>query len=311
MASNQVDALAFVPWSDAAGIPTTDSKTLELELPQVTTVFFNTQDAILKDLSVRNALQLAVDRGELAQQFPHVTPLQTPFPFFESYATSTQLPDLEAARRLLEDQRWKLDEATGQRFLQPALPSRTTRATPSASSTAPTVATSTPLALTILVPSQGDLPLVAEHLKRRWSLLGADVTIQSASREEIVRQALEQRTHQVVLLTVLAQQDGDLLPFWQKTDGNLNFSQLNLPALLTDFQSLNQATSSEAVVRARTAVTERILNQRAALFLFRPSYAYFVPSSLQGTHDLQIRTPAERLSETSGWYLKTKLRWQN
>ncbi len=307
--SKQIDALAFVPWSEQEDVRVTGQKTVRLELPQVTTVFFNTQDPILKDLPIRTALQLAIDRGELSQQIQNVTPLQTPFPYFETYSTSSQLASLDRARQLLDENRWKLNEGTGQRFLQPIAPTRPTRAG-TASSTAPTFSTSTPLNISLLVPTQGDLPVVAEALKRRWSLLGANVTVEALDREEMMRRTLDERTHQIVLLNVLAQNDQDLLPFWHKDEDNLNFSQWTSPAVVSGLQSLANATSSEQITQTRVRVTEAILAQEAAVFLFRPSYAYLLQNTLQGTQNLQIRSPADRLTATQAWYLKTRLRWQ-
>ncbi len=306
--SKQLDALAFVPWSEQDQVRGTGQKTLQLELPQVTTVFFNTQDALLKERSLRTALQLAIDRGELSQQIPHVTPLQTPFPYLETYSTSTQLANLDKARQLLEETRWKVDEATGQRFLQPVPAARPTRST--ATSTTATFSTSTPLTLSLLVPTQGDLPIVAESLKRRWSLLGVNVTVEALEREEIMRRSLDERTHQIVLLNVLAQDDADLLPFWHKDEDNLNFSQWTSAVVTDGLRSLATATSSEAIARARVRVTEAILGQEAAVFLFRPSYAYLLQNGFQGTQNLQVRSPADRLTATLGWYIRTRLRWQ-
>ncbi|MBP7006374.1 hypothetical protein KBB27_04625, partial [Patescibacteria group bacterium] len=156
--SNQIDALAFVPWNEATRLRVTDAKTIQIDLPQVATLFFNTQDATLKDLNVRTALQLAIDRGDLVQQLGHITALQTPFPSFESYSTSTQLANIDEARRLLDASGWKLDEVTGERFLQPVpAPPRTTSRTRTAvaTTTVEVFSTSTPLTVSLLVPAQG------------------------------------------------------------------------------------------------------------------------------------------------------------
>ncbi len=312
--SNQIDALAFVSWSEASELRLTDEKIIRLELPQVTTAFFNTQDTILKDPSVRQALQLAIDRGELSQLVSHASPVQTPFPFFETYSTSSQVANLDTARQLLDAHGWKLDEASGQRFLQvqtPAKPvsTRSTRST-SATSTIPTFSTSTPLTISILVPSQGDVPLVADYLKQRWSVLGANVRVEPNDRNEIIRRALVDHTHQVVIFNVPAADDQDLLPFWSKDDNTLNFSQWTSPIVNAGFESLASASTTEAITQARTKITDAILSNHVASFLLRPSYAYFVPNALQGTKDMQIRTLSDRLNETQDWYLQTRFRWQ-
>lgn len=312
--SNQIDALAFVPWSEASRLRVTDAKTIQIDLPQVATLFFNTQDALLKDQTIRTALQLAIDRGELAKQIGHITPLQTPFPLFETYSTSTQLTNIDEARRLLDDARWKLDETTGERFLQPApsvvhsAASRSRTAT-TVTTTAP-FSTSIPLKISLLAPSQGDLPLVADYLKRRWSLLGASVTVELLDRDQIMQRALTNHTAQAILLNVLVQNDTDLLTFWRKSDNDLNFSQWSSPTIVSAFQSLSAATSTDAAIQARTTITNTILNQEAAVFLFRPSYAYVIGNTIQGAQNLLIQGPADRLPASASWYLNTRLRWK-
>ncbi len=305
--SNQIDALAFVPWSDLRTITDTNQKTVAIELPLVTTVFFNTQDKTLKDVSVRRALQLAIDRGELSEQVTNATLLQTPFPFFEGYSTSTQLANLDGARELLDANNWKLDEATGQRYLQPA-PSKTVRPT---TSTLATFATTTPLTVSILVPAQGDLTIVADYLKRRWSLLGANVIVEPESREAIVQRALTDHTHQVVLLNTLSDTNDNLSAPWRDDESSLNFSRWTSPVVTAGFAALANATTTEQTIAQQTKITDAILNAHVASFLLRPSYVYILPDTLQGTRNLQIRRPADRLSAAQDWYLQTRYRWQS
>ena len=311
--SNQIDALAFVPWSEVSSLLVADEKTLSLELPQVTTVFYNTQDATLKDDAVRSALSLTIDRGELATRVAHATPIQTPFPFFEGYASSSQLTNIDQARQLLDARGWKLDEVTGQRFLQPVAVRTTVRTRRGVAVTAPlpTFSTSTPLTISILVPSQGDVSLVAEYLKQRWSLLGAVVTIEPSDRSEIIHRSFTDHSQQVVIFNVPAANDADLIPFWSNGDNNLNFSQWTSTALTNNFQLLAAANSPTDVTAARTKITDAILAAHAASFVLRPAYAYFVPSSLLGTQDLQIHSLSDRLSEMENWYLQTQYRWKS
>lgn len=301
--SNQIEALAFLPWSSEEKLRITDGRASKIELPQVATIFLNTEDATLKTLAVRKALLLAVDRGELVSSLGHGTPLQSTFPFLESYTTSSQLTNIEAARTLLNDARWMTDPDTGLRYLQPApvtIRGRTATAT---------FTTSTPLTISLMVPDQGDLTAVAEAVKRRWSLLGIQVSVETLERADILRRSLTDRTHQAVLYNIMAPSDSDLLPFWS-ADGSLNLSQWSQPLATNGLISASQATSTDALIAARQRVAEILSAQVPAIFLLRPSYAYITPSSLKGTADLQIVEPSARLSSTLRWYTDTKLRWK-
>lgn len=302
--SNQIEALAFLPWSSEEKLRITDGRASKIELPQVATIFLNTEDATLKPLAIRKALLLAVDRGELVTSLGHGTPLQSTFPFLESYATSSQLTNIDAARTLLNDARWMTEPETGLRYLQPAPVTIRGRA---ATTTAFT--TSTPLTISLIVPDQGDLVAVAEAVKRRWSLLGIQVSVETLERADILRRSLTDRTHQAVLYNIMAPSDNDLLPFWS-ADGSLNLSQWSQPQVTNGLISASQATSTDALIAARQRVAEIMSAQVPAIFLLRPSYAYITPSSLKGTADIQILEPSARLYSTLRWYVDTNLRWK-
>ncbi len=308
--SHQIDALAFVPWSERAGIRLTDATVTKIELPQVTTVFFNTQDAILKDVVVRKALQQALDRGRLIELLGHGTAVQSPFPFFETYSTSTQLQNIDAARVSLDTARWKAHPETGIRFLQPAPAAvRTTRPpTPEAPAT---FSTSTPLAISLLTPDQGDLSTIAEYLKQQWSLLGVHVTLEPLDRQELLRRALEEKSHQAILWNVLTSSDDRLLPFWTTGDQSINLAQWDNAPLQQALSAVAQATNADDLVRTRTVVAEQLSATAPALFLLRPSHAYILPSSIKGVRELQLRQRQDRLLGTLGWYIKTRLIWRS
>ncbi len=303
--SNQIETLAFVPWSDEDKLRIADGQAATIELPQVTTLFLNTQDTLLKQLEVRKALSLAIDRSELVQTLKHGTPLQSTFPFLESYSTSSQLTNIDEARSLLEANRWRAEPETGLRYLQPAPP--VSRGRSAATSTA--FVTSTPLTISIIVPDQSDLTIIADAVKRRWSLLGIQVTVETLERSEILRRALTEKTHQVVLYNIMAPTDADLLPFWDG-DGSLNLSQWNQPIVTTNINAAEIATSNDALSAARLRVAETMSAQIPAIFLLRPSYAYITPSRVKGVSNLQILVPSARLDATLNWYTQTKFRWK-
>lgn len=309
--SNQIDALAFVPWSERSDLRLTESSVTKIELPQVTTVFFNTQDALLKDLTVRKALQQTIDRGRLIELLGHGTAVQSPFPFFETYSTSTHLQNIDAARALLEASRWKINPETGTRFLQPAPVSiRTTRGTTNTSEST-SFSTSTPLTISLLTPDQGDLGIVADYLKQQWSLLGAQVTVEPLDRQELLRRALEEKSHQAILWNVLTANDERLLPFWTTGDQSLNLAQWNNAALQQALGAVIQASNTDDLARTRTAVAEHFSSNVPAIFLLRPSHAYILPSSVKGVRELQIRQRQDRLMSTLSWHLKTRFRWKS
>lgn len=296
--NGQIDGLAFLPWTEATALRGENYVIHRIELPQETIAFFNVKQGLLKEMHVREALALAVDPEELASLLgDHVSTVTSPFPFLAS-ATSTKF-DLEASRAKLESLGWKLPEGGSVRQLSTA--------------TASTTASSTILALSILVPNQPDLQKVAEILKRRWSLVGAEVTILTDEPEVLLRNALEKRDYQVLITNVLLPPNQDLTPFWasKNTSGNgLNLSNLADRDVDTALDRVTNATNTQSLLAARQGLTTSITKQTPALFLLRPIYAYLLSRRIQGTGDLRLLKPADRFLTISNWYVQTSWGWR-
>lgn len=302
--NGQIDALAFLPWADAASLRGENYLIHRIELPQETIAFFNVKQTLLKDVRMREALAMAVDPSELVSLLgEHVSIVTSPYPFLE-YATGTK-PDLEAARTKLDTLGWKLPEGgTVRQFVGTGTPRPA-----SASSTA----SSTNLTLTILVPNQPDLQKVAELLKRRWSLVGAEVTVESNEPEVLLRDALEKRDYQVLVTNVLLPPTQDLTAFWasKNASGNgLNLSNLADRDVDTALERVASATTTERLLEARKVFTDEIAERTPALFLLRPVYAYLMSRRIQGADDLRLLKPADRFLNISNWYVRTSWGWR-
>ncbi|MCE9586551.1 peptide ABC transporter substrate-binding protein [Candidatus Uhrbacteria bacterium] len=302
--NGQIDGLAFLPWAEASTLPGENYAIRRIELPQETIAFFNVKQDLLKDVHMREALAMAVDPAELASLLgEHISIATSPYPFLD-YATGTK-PDLEAARKKLETIGWKLPEGGTVRQFIGAGTSRTATATSTASSTN--------LVLTILAPNQPDLQKVAELLKRRWSLLGAEVTIVTDEPEVLLRSALEKRDYQILVTNVLLPPNQDLTAFWasKNASGNgLNLSNLADRDVDLALERVASATNTKQLIEARMLFSDEIAERTPALFLLRPVYAYILSRRIQGTGDLRLLKPADRFLNISSWYVRTSWGWR-
>lgn len=292
--NNQVRSLAFVPWNEASGLSSEQYSVSELELPQMTIAFFNMEDELLEDTDIREALSLAVDKQELGNLLgDQVTLASSPFPFIDSTTTSTEA-DLEEARSMLEELDWTLDEESGLRF-QGATSSES--------------ASSTRLTLSISVPDQPDLVRIAEYLKRRWSLLGADVRVEQKTLQSVVTD----RDYQVLVWNILLTPTLDIRPFWHSSKasaGGFNFSNIEDRDIDAALDAIDAATSTEALQQARMELIPTIENRLPALFLSQPKYTYVVSSDIQGVTDQRLARPADRFHQALTWYVKTRWSWK-
>lgn len=294
--NNQADALAFVPWTDAASVKNEQFRFVNLELPQETIVFFNVKTSALKDERVRKALAMAVDKKELQETVgAHVSLATSPLPFLDR--PSSPLPDMEAARALLTSAGWTLKDGATVRAMAPSKSN----------------ASSTEFALSIDVPGQPDLLKIAEYLKRRWSLLGAKVLIHTNDAEPLLRGALANREYQILIWNVLLSPDQDLQPFWSSAatgDRGLNLSNIQDRDVDAALAGIDDATSSFALTDARIKLSDAITAHTPALFLARPAYAYIISKRVRGVTDLHIARPSDRLFALTDWFINTKWKWK-
>lgn len=305
--NGQIDALAFVPWTEGQVLSGEQYLLHRIELPQVTVAFFNTKHPLLKDVRLREALSLAVDSQELATIVgDHVFPVTSPYPFL-AYTTSTE-SSLDLARTRLDAIGWRLPENGLVRQFVGGNRSTTTTSSTTSSTTSTSV-----LSLSILVPNQPDLLKVADALKRRWSLSGAEVNILSDEPENLLRNALEKRDYQILLTNILLSPNQDLTPFWSSanTSGNgLNLSNLSDRDVDLALTRVSSATSTEALQTSRIAFTEVLNTKKPALFLLRPIYGYLVSKRIQGTGDVRVLKPADRFLYLKNWYIRTTWGWR-
>lgn len=314
--TGQADSFAFATWSEAEEVAHSTIKDVKIELPlQQTIAFFNLKDNLLKDQTIREALSLAVDRNELQTLIGSQARLiSSPFPGIEVASSTTS--DLNAARAMLEKAGWKLaPNATVRQFVPPPKPvtttvrGRTTTVTPT--STLPN-ASSTPLEVHIDVPDQQDLVRVAELLQRRWSLLGAKVTITTQPSDTLRRQATQDRNYQVILWNVLLSPSQDISLFWSSAsagNGQFNWSNLSNRDIDTDLAKITSVTNTQMLLQSRQKLAQDITALTPALFLMRPSYAYLVNQRVHGTHDIVISRSSDRFLNMMDWYLNTHWRW--
>ncbi len=305
--SDLVDGLAFVQPLDTPRFSSAARwSQAQLELPQQTSAFFNLKDKLLSDVRIRQALTMAVDRGDLVESLnKFAAPNDTAYPFVAT-ASATQ-SDLEGARKLLDAAGWVLPNNENVRiFLKPEQRKPGTAVVATASSTR--------LTLNILAPEQEDLAKVADALKRQWSLLGIQVEISVMDQKAALKKSTRDRDAQVMLWNVLLTPDQDLFPVWwsgQAGDRGTNFSGLADKDIDTLINAAKSASSTAALDVARAKLSEALAKRFAAAPLLRPSYAYVVSQRVKGVPQTIVAAqPSDRFNGMADWYVKTGWVWK-
>lgn len=293
----RVDTLAFVPGQDVSRFTKSDRiLSSSLELPQSTIAFFNTDDSLLKDPAIRQALALAVDRaGIIEVQGRSAQAISGPYPFDDTGIDASPEERLAEARALLDKAGWTIKDGSEVR---------------SKASTS----TAIDLKLTITVPDVSDLVSVAHVLARQWSMLGLQAEVRAQPFENLVGNLEETRNSQIVVWNVLLNASQDLYPIWwsgQASGSGLNLSNLKDRDVDDALKAVRTATTTQALNEARALTAKAITNRTPAVFLTRPSYGYLRSASVKGMSDrIRIGSPSDRFSDIHNWYTKTTWRWK-
>jgi peptide/nickel transport system substrate-binding protein len=160
------------------------------------------------------------------------------------------------------------------------------------------------LAFTLLTSSEPERMGIANLLVEQWSALGISVTVQTASPPEI-REALNNRDFEAILLNVDWAGDPDPYSFWhetQVTDGQ-------------NYAGFVHRRASEVIEQARIAIKrdkremlydefqDIFVEEMPALLLYVPIYTYGVDERV---HDVQIgplMAPPDRFRTIADWWI--------
>jgi peptide/nickel transport system substrate-binding protein len=296
----RVDTLAFVPGQDISRLTKSDRiLASSLELPQSTIAFFNTNDSLLKDPAIRQALALAIDRaGIIEAQGESSQAIAGPYPFDDTGIVASPEERLAEARGILDKAGWTIKDGSDVR----------------SKAGASTSTTAADLKLTITVPDVADLVNVANVLARQWSILGLRAEVRAEPFDALIANLEETRNSQIIVWNVLLNASQDLYPIWwsgQASGSGLNLSNLKDRDVDDALKAVRTATTTQSLNDARTLTTKAITARTPAVFLTRPSYGYLHNVSIKGMSErIRIGSPSDRFSDIHNWYVKTAWRWK-
>jgi peptide/nickel transport system substrate-binding protein len=302
----QADAVAFVSGGDVKKFPMTTFATSSISLPEETIAFFNVNDAILGNARIREALALAVDRGDVVTALDgYASPIGGPYPDGPASAAASSTEErLAAARKLLDAAGWTIANGSDVRM----------RAGNASSTKTDAASSTSALALTITVPDVPDLVAVADVLAQRWSLLNARVTVSAEPANVLLQNISRSRTNQIIVWNVLLSPTEDLYPIWwsgQAEGSGLNLSNLKDRDVDAAIKDVGAAGTADALAAAKAKLTAAILARTPAVFLARPTYAYVVSKRVNGvSKSFDLLAPADRFQNITHWYVKTTWGWK-
>jgi len=289
--NRNIEGLAYIP----ADLTTEVEKLRYVEImrpsiPQVTAVFFNQdKNELLKEEDVRQALIMAIDKGEILRQAldGFGTPIDAPIlpgmlGFHEAIDRVSYDP--EAAQALINEHREEDEEGNLQE-----------------------------INFTMSVLDQPDFVRAAEVIKEQWAIIGVNLEIRVINVFELSTEVLADRNYEMFLTGELLGIDPDPYPFWhssQAEDPGLNLANYINRKADTLLEEARGVADPEERTAKYIEFQDYLAEDLPAIFLYQPTYRYAVASKIDNIELERITSPADRFSRINEWYIKTKMKLQ-
>ena len=203
---------------------------------------FNNDTAVLKDVSVRRALQHATNTTKLRESLGFESK-QLDTPILASQVPSVDLPnspkyDIESAKQLLDQSGWLVNPNDGVRSKE-----------------------GQPLELRVASIKDREFKKVVNQLRNQWKDLGVKVIYTEfdpkASPQSFLQTVLQPRTYDVLINQLVLGADPDVFAYWHSSQANP--SGLN-------FSNYRNLTSDDALLSARIRDEQNLRDQKYKAF---------------------------------------------
>jgi peptide/nickel transport system substrate-binding protein len=277
-----------------------------LPLPRSFALFLNQQqNPVLADASVRQALDMSVDRDYIVNTVLQgfASPLYGPMPaaFLKASTGATTTDSQEniedgiaRANALLNKDGWTLNSND---IRQMKMKNGTT----------------TTLSFSISTTDAPELREIAETLQKEWAEIGANVSIKVFESGYLDQNVIKPRSYDSLLFGEVVNPGFDLYPFWassETTDPGLNialYSNKDADRLLAQMR----ATTSQSIQESDYAAFQADLqNDLPAIFLYSPDLIYVAPKQAKGIAAGPIIDPSDRFANIYEWYTETESIWR-
>jgi len=288
----EVEGIARIPVADLPRASTfTDLNLFSAQVAEQGIVFLNHNRAealpFFQDQEVRQALLYALDRQQIIDRALGGQALIAHGPLIPgTWAYNDDIPhyeyDPDMANDLLDEAGWVL----------PARENgvRTRRGRP--------------LAFTLLTSSEPERTAVAQMMAAHWSAIGITVTVTIASPPEM-REALEKRDFEAILVHLDLHGDPDPYPFWHQTqigDGQ-NYAGFNHRRISEIVEQARVIVNHETRQQLYYEFQELFAQQVPALPLYVPVYTYGVGERVNNVQIGPLMHPSNRFRTISNWWI--------
>lgn len=312
----RAEGVDYLPPEQAEILVTKNNYALRyLQQPQFTALFFNQSNlGGLQDVRVKQALAHALNKTSFVKDLKYANVVDGPIlPLFGDYYKSDIKRyeyDLSKAAALLDESGWREVEVA-----------KTEAGADGESADENGAETAAPepgiwrkkedsrLEINITTVDQPETVALAGLIKESWEALHIKVTVTAVPPQQMQADVIRPRDYQALLYGIVLGFDPDQYPFWHSSQisaNGLNFSNYNnkkVDELLED----GRITSDTALRKDKYYQLQDIIaNDLPAIFLYSQRYTYLQTKNIQGFDVQSITVQADRFSNITDWYIKTK-----
>jgi peptide/nickel transport system substrate-binding protein len=296
-----IDASAYVPNENINSVIENGAyRVISKPLPRVFGVFLNQNKSVaLRDPSVREALDTAIDRDALIEKSLHgygvpiTGPISNTLNTLESSEGSpTTTTTAKNSPAILDENGWTKNNLG---LLEKQIDGQAET-----------------LSFTLRTSNAALLTEVSEQIVENWKTAGVDVAIEQFEQTDLLQSVIRPRDFEALLFGIDMSRREDLYPFWhssQKDDPGLNIAQytnLSVDTLLEKARTERDETERQ---RLLTEASTLISAEHPAIFLFRPKMNYVIKSDIVMNDLPAIARSSDRFSTIDTWYTSSDTLW--
>ena len=289
----EVEGIARIPAADLPRARAFSNLNLHsAQTAEYSLVFLNLRDPDLpffRESEVRQALLSAVDRQQIIDRHLEGNALVAHSPILPgTWAYADDIPryeyDPDAAGKLLDEIGW-VRQAVGDHIRRKE---------------------GKWFAFELLTSSDPDRIDVAHTLAEYWVALGITVTVETASPVE-VREALEARDFEAILVDLAVPGDPDPYPFWHETqvDNGQNYAGFvhRRASEILEQARMKTGASREGRLEQYHEFQEIFAQEVPALLLYVPVYTYGVDERVHNVQIGPLMHPSDRFRTIADWWI--------
>lgn len=297
----------------------------ELKLPHLTAIFLNqNKNANLKDLKIRQALSLAINKERIVDEIFHggveiINGPILPGNFAHKEDVKKYHYDIEEAKKLFEESGWEKIKISAEDLqkAQAGLDSENEEAEKEELEKIVRMGegewfydnkNKVYFIMNLTTVDNGDNARVVEKIKKQWEEFGVKTELSIVAPAEIQSSVIKPRNFEALFYGQVVGSDPDVYVFWhssQRGENGLNiadYSNSSADKLLEDARLI---ADQEERIKKYHEFQDKIAEDVPAVFMYSPLYTYVQSRKINGFDVKNILKSSDRFNNITDWYIKT------